>query len=120
MWQAAGRESVGEPLSRQTLGSHGLSVESGTSAGPDDGYYYVRLRGEVMGRFKAKSRALAKYAEIKATLPIERTPARIDAAGILRREMAAVSNKELLWTREDFARVERMTRGRPRHGGGRA
>lgn len=80
---------------------------------PDDGYYYVILKGEVAGRFKSLNKAVARYNELKETLdlkPIE-VP-ELPAEELWQRDMENMSNKRLIWTEEDFVRVERRTRGK--------
>lgn len=104
---------------RQSLPGHALSVEEGTAAVPNDGCYYVLFNGEQVARYRTRRGALARYSKIKATLPIERHQSKVTLDEIREREMGAMSNKELIWGDEDFARVERMTRRRPKHGGRR-
>jgi hypothetical protein len=107
---------------RQRLPDYELSIEQLTANVPDDGYYYVVLRGSLEGRFRSLGQAKSLYAHLKAEIGYQ-PPAPPEPASpeeIQQRRMGAQSNKTLLWTAEDFARVERKTRGRPKHGGGRA
>jgi len=98
---------------RQAVEGHGLSVEQDTPATPNDGYYYVIFRGEHFGRFRSLSRALTRYNELKSTLNLERTDAPKPSLEDLRRlDMETMSNKALIWTEEDFSRVQRKTQGK--------
>jgi hypothetical protein len=107
---------------RQRLPNHDLCIEQGTPNVPSDGCYYVLLNGREQGRFRSLAQALKAYTRLKTEIgykpPTPPPPASPEE--IRRREMDAQSNKSLLWTEEDFARVDRKTRGRPKHGGGRA
>lgn len=106
----------------QRLPAYELSIEQSTENVPADGYYYVVLRGSVKGRFRSLGQAKHFYARLKAEVGYEPPPQPEPASPeeMQHRRMAAQSNKTLLWTAEDFARVDRKTRGRPKHGGGRA
>jgi hypothetical protein len=98
---------------RQALEEHGLSLEQGTPTVPNDGCYYVLRKGEVVGRFKSLRAAQAFYAEQKKGLnlqPVKPPPVSIDE--LRHHEAATMSNKRLLWTEEDFTRVDRKTRGK--------
>ena len=98
---------------RQAIEQHGLVLAQDTAEVPNDGCYYVLLRGAVTGRFRSLTKAQAAYKAIKATLPLEVTEVpKPTIAEIKQRELETMSNKQLLWTDEDFARVERMTRGK--------
>lgn len=98
---------------RQTLEGHDLSVEEGTPSVPADGRYYVLFEGEVVGRFRSLAKALERYREIKKDLDLPNVAqSPLSPEELRRREMEAMSNKRLLWTDEDFARVERKTRGK--------
>ena len=46
---------------RQSVPAIGLSLERSTDHVPKDGYFYVLLKGQIRGRFRAKGRALAMY-----------------------------------------------------------
>lgn len=48
----------------QSIPAIGLSLERSTERVPKDGYFYVLLRGEIKGRFRTKSSALAMYRAI--------------------------------------------------------
>jgi hypothetical protein len=102
---------------RQTLPGHDLSVEQDTPDVPGDGYYYVRHRGVIQGRFRSLAQALKCYQKIKQTLDIAPPPppAPVSVAEAWSRELESKSNKSLFWTDDDFARVDRKTRGRPKH-----
>ena len=102
---------------RQVLSGHALSVEQDTPNVPNDGYYYVLLDGNIQGRYRSLPQALKRYQEIKKTLNIgPPAPApRVSAAEAWGRELDSISNKSLLWSDDDFARVDRKTRGRPKH-----
>jgi hypothetical protein len=98
---------------RQTVDGCPLSIEQGTAKVPDDGYYYVLLRGEVAGRFRALNKAAACFRELKRTLGYKPPEAEnLPVEEIRRREMETMSNKALIWTEEDFARVQRKTLGK--------
>ena len=90
-----------------------LSLEEGTPRVANDGHYYVILRGQIIGRFRSLAKAQAKFGDLKKTLHLKPTksppPSPTD---MLQREMETMSNKELIWTEEDFIRVERKTRGK--------
>lgn len=80
---------------------------------PDDGFYYVLFKGEIVGRYKVRARAQAHYAEIKNTLnlrPVQLPPLSPDELRQL--EVSTMSNKRLLWTQEDFVRVSKKTQGK--------
>jgi hypothetical protein len=102
---------------RQSLPGHDLSIEMGTPDVPGDGKYYVRFKGAIQGRFRSLAQAQKRYQAIKQTLDIAPAPpaAPISAAEAWSRELDSQSNKSLLWSAEDFARVDRKTRGRPKH-----
>lgn len=102
---------------RQTLPGHDLSIEMGTPDVPGDGKYYVRHKGTIEGGFRSLAQAQKRYQEIKQTLNIVPPPSAspISAAEAWSRELDSQSNKSLLWSDEDFARVDRKTRGRPKH-----
>lgn len=51
-------------LYRQSIPAIGLSLERSTEHVPRDGYFYVLLKGEIKGRFRTKSSALAMYREL--------------------------------------------------------
>lgn len=106
---------------RQRVDGYDLSIERGTPSVPADGYYYVILRGEQRGRFRSLAQATRLYAQLKAEMGYQAPPAAPSPSAdeLHRRHMDAQSNKSLLWTDEDYARVDRKTRGRPKHGGGR-
>lgn len=98
---------------RQALVKHNLSVEQGTPAVPDDGQYYVVSEGNIVGGFKSLKRALACYNNLKAALDIKRTPpAKPTTEDLLRLQMETMSNKALIWSEEDFVRVQRKTQGK--------
>jgi hypothetical protein len=106
---------------RQSLTGYPLSIEEGTKGVPNDGRYYVIHNGAKVGGFRSLAQATKRYMEIKATLDL---PARGDTGGlsideVRRLDMERMSNKALIWSPEDFARVDRKTRARPKHGGGR-
>ncbi len=107
---------------RQKLPGYDLSIEQLTARVPGDGYYYVLLNGVERGRFKSLSQATNLYARLKTEVGFQPPPKPkpLTPEQIRQREMDAQSNKSLLWTAEDFERVDRKTRGRPKHGGGRA
>jgi len=48
-------------LYRQATPAIGLSLERATDRVPEDGFFYVLLKGEIKGRFRAKSKALSLY-----------------------------------------------------------
>lgn len=48
-------------LYRQSIPAIELSLEKSTDNIPNDGHFYVLLRGEVKGRFRTKYKALALY-----------------------------------------------------------
>jgi len=101
---------------RQRLPNYPLSIEEGTEGLPADGWFYVIHDGATVGRFRSLSQAQKAYKGIKDTLdlaPVEAPPPNF--ADIRRREMDAMSNKSILWTDEDFNRVDRKTKGRPKH-----
>lgn len=98
---------------RQTLEGQPLSIEQGTASVPDDGYYYVVLRGAIEGRFKSLNKAVFRFRELKRTLdykPVEATTLTVEE--LRRHDMETLSNKALIWTEEDFARVQRKTQGK--------
>lgn len=102
---------------RQSLPDHSLSIEQDTDAVPSDGFYYVIQNGVQRGRYRSLPQAQKRYSEIKKTLDIKPPPERkpVSSTEAWERELAAQSNKSLLWDNEDFARVERKTQGRPKH-----
>lgn len=102
---------------RQTLPGHELSIEQGTPDVPNDSNYYVRHKGKTVGRFRALAQAQKCYQKIKQSLRIEPPPpaGTLSVADVMRRELDSQSNKSLLWSDDDFARVDRKTRGRPKH-----
>jgi hypothetical protein len=51
---------------RQTLPAAGLSIERHTGRVPDDGHYYVLVRGNIKGRYRALKQAQARYKELAA------------------------------------------------------
>jgi len=51
-------------LYRQSVAASDLSLERSTERVPRDGYFYVLLKGEIKGRFRTKSSALAMYRAI--------------------------------------------------------
>ena len=80
---------------------------------PNDGHYYVLFNGEVAGRFKVLKPATTLYQELKGSLNLQPTQVpKISVEELKLRELETVSNKRLLWSDEDFARVDRMTRGK--------
>jgi hypothetical protein len=83
----------------------------------NDGWFYVRHEGQVRGRFRSLAQATKRYQEIKQTLDIAplAPPPPVSVAEAWGRELEARSNKSLFWTDDDFARVDRKTRGRPKH-----
>lgn len=94
------------------------SIEQGTVQVPDDGYFYVLQKGSTAGRFRKLPEARNLYDSLTAGAP--RNPsAPLSIDELIRMDMNRVSNKELIWQPEDFRRVERKTRGRAKHGGGR-
>lgn len=106
---------------RQALPEHELSIEQGTSSVPDDGYYHVLHKGARVGRYRSLAKATERYRTIKDSLGIKPPPPPepISLEEMIRSDMHAKPNKMLLWSEEDFRRLDRMTRGRPKHGGGR-
>ena len=48
-------------LYRQAIPAIGLSLERATDRVPEDGFFYVLLKGEIKGRFRTKSKALSLY-----------------------------------------------------------
>lgn len=48
-------------LYRQAIPAISLSLERATPHVPNDGFFYVILDGEVKGRFRTRSKALALY-----------------------------------------------------------
>jgi hypothetical protein len=98
---------------RQGLEEHQLFVLQGTPEVPDDGSYYVLFRGDVVGRFRSLKQATARYQELRSRLNLKpREVPKLTVEELRQRELETVSNKRLLWTDEDFARVDRKTRGR--------
>lgn len=73
---------------RQEIPRVGLSIQRGTSAVPDDGFYYVLHSGEVVYRSRSQVRALAEYRRLRDELllsdPVQAPT--IDTAEALRRE----------------------------------
>ncbi len=101
---------------RQTVVGVDLAIEKKTARVPDDGHYYVILDGTKVARYRALAKAQEHFKELKRSLPVrpstEKTPMRKE--DLLRRITESMSNKELVWSPEDHARVERETRGRPK------
>ncbi len=48
-------------LYRQSIPAIGLSLERATANVPNDGWFYVLLRGEIKGRFRTKAAAVTAY-----------------------------------------------------------
>jgi hypothetical protein len=48
-------------LYRQAVPAIGVSLERATENVPNDGFFYVLFKGEIKGRFRTRSRALALY-----------------------------------------------------------
>ena len=102
---------------RQRLPGAELSIEAGTPDVPNDGRYYVLLSGTIKGRFRSLQQALRCYQTVRKSLNLP-PPSPVEPPGpeeVWRRDMDSMSNKSLLWNDEDFARVDRKTRGRPKH-----
>jgi hypothetical protein len=98
---------------RQSLDEHGLSLEEGTSAVPNDRYYYVLFQGQVVGRFRTLAKATAVFAEKRKALNIQSVEAPPPSPQEVRqRELDTMSNKRLLWTDEDFIRISKKTQGK--------
>lgn len=102
---------------RQAMEDHGLSLEQGTAAVPDDGHYYVLFKGQTIGRARSLKKARAIYEGARKSLDLGPLPganasAKASVDELRRREMESMSNKALIWTEEDLARVERKTRGK--------
>lgn len=49
---------------RQSIPAIELSLECHTRAVPQDGYYYVLMKGQIEGRFRTMKQALTKYREL--------------------------------------------------------
>ncbi|MBI2954825.1 MAG: hypothetical protein HYY30_10965 [Chloroflexi bacterium] len=102
---------------RQSFPAANLSLERATENVPNDGRFHLMLNGKIVKSFRFEKAAQAEYRALrKAYLdehPVE--PARVDIADVIREDHNRMSNKELIWSPEDFERVERMTkRGRRR------
>ncbi len=94
------------------------SIEQGTGGVPDDGYFYVLQNSLTAGRFRKLPDARKLYDSLTQGAP--RNPAvPLSVDELIQIDMHRMSNKELIWQPEDFRRVERKTRGRAKHGGGR-
>ena len=98
---------------RQGLEEHQLFLIQGTPEVPDDGYYYVLFQGEIAGRFRSLKQATSRYQELRKQLNLKpREVPKLTVEELRQRELDTVSNKRLLWTEEDFTRVDRKTRGK--------
>lgn len=102
---------------RQILPGQDLSIEQGTPNVPNDGFYYVLHAGETSGRFRSLAQATKHYLKIKETLNISLPPVpeRLSMDQMMQRDLDSKSNKALFWSEDDFTRVDRKTRGRPKH-----
>ena len=101
---------------RQRLDGYDLAIEEGTSRVPGDGYFYVVHNGEIEGRFRSLAQARKLYKTIREAVGIEKPKPRkaLSAEELYRLATNAQSNKSLLWNAEDFSRVDRMTKGKPK------
>jgi hypothetical protein len=98
---------------RQSLDAYALSLEAGTPSVPNDGWYYVMFKAEILGRFRSLTKAQAAFAAKRKSLniaPVEAPP--VSPEEVRRRELETISNKRLLWTDEDFSRVSKKTQGK--------
>ncbi len=98
---------------RQKVDGHELSTEKDTAAVPSDGYYYVRFKGEIVGRHRTLKAAQRQFSELKAGIVTKQPQVhKPSVAEVQLQIMSRMSNKELFWTEEDFVRVDRRTRGK--------
>ena len=70
----------------QLLPPLGLALERYTESVPDDGAWYIRQDGEIVGRFKTRKAARAAWDEIIAESGWEPPKRELDAEEIVRRE----------------------------------
>lgn len=100
---------------RQALTHHDLAIEKGTTRAPDERQYHVIFEGHVIAKYRSLSHARRHFERIKATLNIPSQPHMpLDKQQIGDKLLETVSNKQLLWDAEDFARVQRKTQGKPK------
>lgn len=102
---------------RQSFPAANLSLERATENVPDDGRCHLIVNGEIVKSFRSEKAAQAEYQTLRRAYleqhPIE--PTKVDINEVIREDHNRMSNKELIWSPEDFERVERMTkRGRRR------
>lgn len=91
-----------------------MSLERGTENVPDDGHYYLIVRGEIAKRFRNEKAARTEYLALRAVYlaahPVVKE--KVDLERVISDDQIRLSNKELIWDSEDFARVERATKRR--------
>ncbi len=99
---------------RQSFPAADLSLERGTDAVPSDGLFHLLVSGRIVKSFRSAKAARAEYQKLRRAYldqhPVQRSA--VDVHDVLRDDFNRLSNKELIWTPEDFERIERMTRRR--------
>jgi len=101
---------------RQSFPAAGVSLERGTENVPDDGRFHLVVDGKVAESFRSEKQAQQRYQELRQAYlsehPIEKVKPNFNE--MMQRELETLTNKELLWTDEDHARIDRKTKRHPR------
>lgn len=100
-----------EPMQKVTNSRADVSIEQDTERVPKDGKFYVLRGSEVIGVFRTMREARRKYEELVPRNPRATKP-KTTVRELMEADMLTKSNKELLWTPEDYQRVQRKTWGK--------
>jgi hypothetical protein len=73
---------------RQALPDLELSIERGTKAVPDDGYFHLRRAGEELGRYRSLKAAQGAWQEVVRESGWKPEPRATDPAEVRRREQS--------------------------------
>lgn len=94
----------------------GISLERATENVPDDGRFHLLVNGKIIGSFRSEKQAQGCYQELRHAYVSEHTIEKVKANfnEVMQRELETLTNKELLWTDEDYARIDRKTKKHPR------
>jgi len=101
---------------RQSFPAANLSLERATENVPDDGRFHLIVDGVIVKSCRSRKAAQAEYQALrKAYLeqhPVQRAKVSLDE--VIREDHSRLSNRALIWSLEDFERVQRKTKRHPR------
>lgn len=98
-------------MQRLTNTRANVSIELDTPRVPNDGKFYVLKGSTVVGTYRTMKQARSHYDRLTADLkPLPRVIGTVQ--DLMESDMRTKSNKQLLWTSEDYQRVQRKTWGK--------